>query len=189
MIAIITATMDSDLEKSFMTQVYMDYHRLMFAVANKLCAQPQESEDLVQNSLIRLMNHCAKLRSLDAPALAGYIVTTVRNTWYNQQLRDKVILPQWVGLNDSFDPLWEEREDFTAPIIERVDSEALLERVWARCTAEERFLLEGKYALGYTDQELARYLHCKPGSIRMKLTRVRRKAREVLNETEVSCHE
>ena len=39
----------------------------------------------------------------------------------------------------------------------------------------ERLLLEGKYFLGYDDRQLSELLSCAPGSIRMKLTRVRRK--------------
>ena len=36
-------------------------------------------------------------------------------------------------------------------------------------------MLEGKYFLGYDDRQLSELLSCAPGSIRMKLTRVRRK--------------
>ena len=38
----------------------------------------------------------------------------------------------------------------------------------------------------YTDEELAEQLGCKASSIRMKLTRARRKAFQILKEKEVS---
>ena len=41
---------------------------------------------------------------------------------------------------------------------------------------DDRVLLEGKYILQYSDATLAMMLHCKTGSIRMKLTRARRNA-------------
>ena len=41
---------------------------------------------------------------------------------------------------------------------------------------EDRLLLEGKYFLEESDESLAKLLGCKAGSIRMKLTRARRRA-------------
>ena len=48
----------------------------------------------------------------------------------------------------------------------------------------ERILLEGKYLLQYSDEELAEQLDCKPNSIRMGLTRARRHAFSILSETD-----
>ena len=44
----------------------------------------------------------------------------------------------------------------------------------------ERLLLEQKYFLGSSDEELARFFRCKPGSVRMKLTRARRHMLRIL---------
>lgn len=59
-----------------------------------------------------------------------------------------------------------------------------MKTVWAHLTEEEQTLLEGKYIIGYTDAELAGQLQCKVSSIRMKLTRARRRAISLLNEQE-----
>ena len=61
---------------------------------------------------------------------------------------------------------------------------ARLSALWPRFSEEEQILLEGKYILGYTDQELALQVECKPASIRMKLTRARRRALQILTEGE-----
>ena len=55
-------------------------------------------------------------------------------------------------------------------------------KIWPKLTEDERFLLEGKYILGYSDQQMAVSLKCSPGSIRMKLTRARRRAMKLLLE-------
>lgn len=44
--------------------------------------------------------------------------------------------------------------------------------------------MEGKYILGYTDAELADMLGCKKSSVRMKLTRARRRAFQLMTEEE-----
>lgn len=59
-----------------------------------------------------------------------------------------------------------------------------MERLWQKVTPEERFLLECRCLLDYSDKELAKYLNCKPASVRMKLTRARRKAAALLKDWE-----
>ena len=66
---------------------------------------------------------------------------------------------------------------------------ALLD-IWPVLPKETQIFLKGKYILGYTDQELACQLKCKPSSIRMKLTRARRAALLLLSErNEVKEHD
>ena len=50
------------------------------------------------------------------------------------------------------------------------------------CGGDEntRWLLEARYILDYSDGELARELGVKPDSVRMALTRARRKARRLM---------
>ena len=58
-----------------------------------------------------------------------------------------------------------------------------LRRVWPRLSEADQLLLSGRYILGLDDRELARLAGCKPGSVRMKLTRARRNAlREMKKE-------
>ena len=61
---------------------------------------------------------------------------------------------------------------------------SLDERIMLAEQKEDRLLLEGKYILGYTDAELADMLGCKKSSVRMKLTRARRRAFQLMTEEE-----
>lgn len=61
-----------------------------------------------------------------------------------------------------------------------IERRAQLSRIWSKLPDEHRILLEGRYILGFSDEELAKQLHCKPSSIRMKLTRARRVASQLL---------
>ena len=49
---------------------------------------------------------------------------------------------------------------------------------------EERILLDGRYLLGLSDEEVAEMVRCKPSSVRMKLTRVRRKVFAMMKQRE-----
>ena len=55
-----------------------------------------------------------------------------------------------------------------------------LAQVWPRLDENTRWLLEARYILDYSDGELARELGVKPDSVRMALTRARRKARRLM---------
>ena len=59
-----------------------------------------------------------------------------------------------------------------------------LMQIWGSLPEEDQLLLEGKYILGYKDTELADMLGCKKDSIRMKLTRARRRAFQLMTEEE-----
>ena len=52
--------------------------------------------------------------------------------------------------------------------------------MWPRLDEDTRWLLEARYILDYSDSELVREMGVKPTSVRMALTRARKKARAML---------
>ena len=63
-----------------------------------------------------------------------------------------------------------------------------LSAVWQKLSPTDQLLLEWKYIFGFSDRDLALRLDCKPESIRMKLTRARRRALHILKEQEGGPH-
>ena len=61
---------------------------------------------------------------------------------------------------------------------------AVFLRAYQSLPPEDRFLLEGKYILQCSNEELAAQLNCKPDSIRMKLYRVRKRFLARLHEVD-----
>ncbi|MFQ7402031.1 MAG: RNA polymerase sigma factor, partial [Neglectibacter sp.] len=84
----------------------------------------------------------------------------------------------------------QEEQDMAIPepsLDERImlaEQKERLMQIWSSLPEEDRLLLEGKYILGYTDAELADMLGCKKSSVRMKLTRARRRAFQLMTEEE-----
>lgn len=145
--------------QEFITQIYKKYDRLMLFTAKKYLMDIQECEDAVQESLLKLMSRIELLRTLEEPVLTSYVVTTVRNTAINILRRQESII---------------EPDSIIDIIMDREAKRSLREAI-DELEPNERLLLEGKYFLGYDDRQLSELLSCAPGSIRMKLTRVRRK--------------
>ena len=83
------------------------------------------------------------------------------------------------------------------PIVEHRQMEELLiskeeidelVRRWPQLDAKSKYLLEGKYILGKSDEALAEELSIKPASVRMALTRARQCAYQLLTkEQPPSC--
>ena len=181
---ILAATSESD-ERQFMISLYEEYYKLMFSTAKKYVSNYHTAEDVVQESLINLLKNIRTLIPLERCYLAGYIVCTVRNTSINhlkkESMKKKLGVP--VPVEGS------EAEISPAPSIEELlllkeDIHALL-LAMNQLSEEEQTLLQGRYLLGLSDEEIAETIQCKPSSVRMKLTRVRRKTfNMVLKQTE-----
>lgn len=175
MLIMISSALETPEDRDYMTELYQKYSRLMYQTAAEYLPTEAEREDVVQESVIRMINSIDRLRALEACALPYYIRAIVRNLAFDhtrvRQKKDAVEQP----LEDQVGAV-----DITAIVEHRMD----LSGLWSSLSEEECFLLQGKYLLGYTDAELAAGLRCKPGSIRMKLTRARRHAVEALKETE-----
>lgn len=177
-------------DQEYMLKIYEQFKRLMFNVAYKYTSNPHMAEDLVQDSLAKLIPRVSKLRELDGCALSAYVVYTVRNTAKNY-LRHQAVESQYI--------IQSELEDYCDSVCDTdpTPEELLLIserkedffRVWDRLSDEDKDILRGKYILELSDKELAKQLSCKPGSIRMKLTRARRRALNLLKEVEFTYDE
>lgn len=133
------------------------------------------TEDAVQTTLLRLIDRIDVVRQLDESKLPGYIAAACRHTAYNV-LRHNRRHPQ-VPLEDV--PEASSAPDMDELLSRRVELNALA-RVWPRLDEDTRWLLEARYILDYSDSELAREMGVKPTSVRMALTRARKKARAML---------
>jgi len=176
---ICSAVQDPD-DREFMLWLYEEFKYLMFSTAHKYASQPDVVEDIVQEGLLRLIPRVGLLRGMERCTLASYIVTTIKNISINQlKAYDRVKAHTTEYSEDaanSCDTTMLSMDD----LMILSEENAQLREIWPMLSDEQRFILEGKYILGYSDKEMAEQLRCKPSSIRMKLTRARRNALALL---------
>ncbi len=180
MICTFCSVVDDPNDQEYMIWLYNEFHRLMFATAKKHTANPSDWEDIVQDSLVNLMKKISLLRAFERCTLSAYIVSTVRNVSFNHlkkhgnhvRLRDKA---QNNALADV---------PYADDLVHMIYQKDRLSFIWDNLPEEEQLLLKGKYSWGYADEELAAVLNCKPDSIRMKLTRARRHALNLMEQLE-----
>ncbi len=165
-------------DKSFFECFYQRNIRFIFYIAGKY-AEAEDREDLVQDTIERLLGNITKLRGLTDQKAKKYIALTVRTAFLdNEKKRNSSGSTEWsvppadgtTGSNsDSLDDIhghtaWSD--------VEQLKKE-LPSRDW--------LILEGKYILGSTQEELGKQIGVSPDSIRMITRRAREKARLILH--------
>lgn len=179
MIALICSAAVEPDDRAYILWLYEEFENLMFATARKYVSEQVDCEDIVQDALISLLGKVQTLRRLHGCTLTSYVVSTIRNTAINHLKRQKVIDDRTVSIEDKYPELESEAVSLEDMMM-LIERKAQLSKIWPRLTQEHRALLEGKYILGQSDEQLAKQFHCKANSIRMKLTRARRTALQLL---------
>lgn len=175
---LIFATMINDVDdRAFMQEVYQQNERLMYAIALKYASNTQDCEDIVHDTVERLCKNIIKIKGLSNSALRAYVVYAVRNTAINFRKHQATInrhIQQLSG--DDSNSEYDQPESIIERIEDLQEKRTRLTKVWTQLTDAEQELLYRKYVLDQTTEELAGIFQCSRDSIRMRLSRVRRKS-------------
>ena len=183
MVAMVYSMEDQPSDREFMDQMYMEFERLMFFTARQYASKTEIAEDIVQESLVRLYGKVRTMKPMKHVVLAAYIRATVRNTAIN--VLRKMNRERDYAADAETDAFAQADQEWVLnTMMDLSGYRVLLSKIWPRLPEDDRLLLEGKYILGYSDQELAEEIGCQANSIRVKLTRARRRALAIIQEQE-----
>ena len=166
----------SQEEKNFFQSFYEENKGFLFYMANQYASSPADCEDVVQDTVVRLMCNIDSIKDLNKYKAAKYIALTVRSAYLD--LLNRRHSGKEVSLEESIMDALLEKEDFAADA--SADLRMELIQLKQSLSAKEWMLLEGKYLMGYDQEELSKMLGISPDSVRMTLCRVRSKARSIL---------
>ena len=173
------STLTNPADRDFVSQMYVNYERIMYATARRYTRDTALQQDVVHDSVEKLIKKISEIRDLKCCVLEVYIVSTIRNTMFNELKRNQRRYRFREPMPE------EELPDLSLEEMHQtVFREECLKRIWEKLEPSKVILLEGKYILGYEDRELAKILHYKTNSIRMELTRARRHALKLILELE-----
>lgn len=183
MILYVLAEIENETDQQFMLSLYEKYKPIMFGTVRKYVSDYFVIEDLVQDSLVKLIPKIATLKELERCKLEAYIVYTVRNTAFNY-LRKKANEKQYITFEDSEDLIFRLRtsERYTEEKLESIERKAELHRMLSKLPERDQDALIRKYYLRQSDQEISVVYGCKPNSVRMVLTRIRRRVLDIMTE-------
>ena len=175
MIPIIILAIENDDDREFMTALYMQYHSLMYKLIFDIVKSPWDTEDILQEVLVKLIDKIPTLKSLERQNRINYVAVAYKNTAYNF-FRDKK--PE-IMLGDDIDQFGDDCPALDEYFFKEEDLMRLA-AVWPLLDEKTRYLLNGKYVLKKSAKELADDLKMPPDNIRMALVRAKRKARKAM---------
>lgn len=180
MIPFIILAIEDESSRDFMIRLYEDSKKRMYNEAKRYFSREQDVEDIVSDAVVKLVDKVELLKEIEQTKRIPYAVTTVRH------LAISVLKHEKYFQMASFD----EFEMFmAAPQNDTPDKKILgeqrnerLKAILGPLHAEERLLLEEKYVLLWSDSEIAKALGIQPDSVRMRITRAKRRIAKALTE-------
>lgn len=83
MIYIYLSILESDEEKHYFEDIYINYKQKMFGIAYSILHNVQDSEDAVHQAFLKMADNFQKILSIPRQELPSYIVIIIRNTSIN----------------------------------------------------------------------------------------------------------
>ena len=164
-----------------MTRLYLDYNRLMRQQIAKIVQDEWAAEDLMQTTLMKLIDKVQDLRTKDRNHLINYIISACKNQARNY-IRDKSRHMEY-SIDEYLDvPDQHNGADEIEMRLAHTDELEHLSKVWPKLDERSRYLLESHYILEKSLYEIAENLGIKPDSVRMALTRARKTAYALLTK-------
>ena len=167
-------------DKTYFQHFFEENKKFMFSVAMRYARNKADCEDLIQESLLRLMRNISTLKEINRCKTATYIVLTIRTAYLDsEKLKRKENL---IFMDD---------ESLEALMVEKflsldresaISSKQAVDKLKTVLTPREWCILEGKYILGLSQEELGSLIGVAPDSVRMVLHRARTKAKAILKE-------
>ena len=174
MLPLMIATIDDDADRAFMTRIYYRYRRYMYKTIGTFVSDPWDADDIFQTTLPNLIDHLDTLKSLPKNKLTAYIHAVCKNTAINF-LRKKGRMKEL-----SFEEtLFSQEDPYQLHLNESDDVEAF-RRAWLKLDARSQYLLEARYILNKSYDEIALELNIKPSSVRVAMTRTKEKAKRLI---------
>ena len=187
MVQIVMAEDARNTEPSFRDSA-LQYLDGLYGYAMTLARNQAEAEDLVQETYLRAMSACERLRP--GSNLKSWLFTILRNIRFNQ-LRDSRSKPRWIETDEpSYIPELEDKsskDPFSLYLtkIKEADVRQAIENLPA--VHREVIVLREFEQLSYG--EIAQILDCPPGTVMSRLNRARERLKEMLQHWSLEISE
>ena len=180
MLAIISA-IENDREREFITRIYLKYYKKMINKAFYIVHNEAEAEEIVQEVFVKLIEHVQDLMRMDPIKVPVYVMVTVKNIsinhWNDAKKENE---RQTLVADDELDLWLADEKALPEDVYIHAEELEKLEESLQLLPEKDRMVLESKYILELSDEEIAKELHIKAHSVRSYLTRARRKAYAIM---------
>ena len=152
-------------------QIYMGYYPLLKYMARRIVNDNFTADDMVHETIVKLIRYLPKLQKLERKALLTYCVRTVESvsiSYIRKESRRKRVI------ND-------QNPDFLPEeLIERDEIKGKVNTVLSELSQLDRHLLIYKYVMGYSHKQIGCLLGMEPKYISTYIKRARDRAKRIL---------
>lgn len=183
MLLLTIINIEKDEDREFILTSYYKYNKLVYKKIRDKIGTDHDTEDLVNDTFIKLIEKVDTLKTLGERELLFYIVQTSSHVAIDYIKRSSVQRKHiYYGRdNDLYDEIAEiaEIEDENFTYDERLGN---LANAIIKLPEKDSGLLIDKYFFNKTDREIAASIGISEDSVRQFLTRARRKARMLMEK-------
>lgn len=180
MIPLIIQTIENPSDREFMEELYLTYRKLIYSSISRITNR--DMDDLMQSTIEKLISHVSTLRTLSTAKTAAYIVATAENTARTHLYKEYSISVISLDGNDDLQDALVSDFDIYDFLSQREQSKIFSE-VWLKLSERDRTILENKYMLGMTNDEISQMLGIKSNSIRMAVSRAKKSLKYYIEDT------
>lgn len=174
------SAIESDSHKSKFEAIYTEYRNLMFYIANRILKHVNDSEDVVHQSFLKIIEIIDKIGDPKCPQTKSLVVTIVERKaidLYRARKRRKIL------------PIDEEYINVPSRSeIETLPERSAFAEAMAMLPTRYRELLMLKYDNGFTNHEIAGMLSMTEDNVKKTLQRAKAKLEMILEEQEASTY-
>lgn len=184
MLPVFILSIDDDEKRIFMTNLYRRFYRPMLTKAQTMVKGDDSAEEVVQETFLNLVKNAEYVMNIDKSKIPYYLVAAVRNTAVGIYRKTKKNEPKFIFSLD--DVAAAETIAGTSAQPEEIYLNAercgeVAESI-AMLSDRDRLLLEAKYLLGKSDEEIAEKFGISVNSVRSLLSRARKRAYKLLQK-------
>lgn len=187
MIPLIILAIEDETSRDFMIRFYEENLTWMYYEARKYFTREVDVEDIVSSAIVKLIDKIDVLQGLDKSKRLPYAGATVRHLALNVLKHEN----HFQMLSYDALELYLSASENTLAEQKILDEQrrACLHTILNELLVDEWLLLEEKYILLWTDAEIATTLNIQPDSVRMRITRAKRKMVKALNKQDFRLDE
>ena len=159
----------------FCLWLYNKYGKFVLKEAWKYCSNVQDVEDLTQEIWEKMSSKSETLKHYSHEQLCAYLAVSVRNQAITDARKKKDEYSLEVAEKVAYNEM-----DILDEHLDREYKKNAFYKYWRLVPQPSKELLERKYLLHETDAEIGLAMNMSPDSVRMALSRARKKAFAVL---------
>ena len=161
-------------QEALALRLLAEYQQLMLWEATRLTKTEEDRDELFQDAVLHMLDYLDRLAQMPSQSAAAYLVFLVRSRFIDNMRREHP--DQWTDLDEAL--FWKtidtrQSNSSSSPYF-RSELQILLDDL----DPTDRTLLVNYYILGMTAQELGAEMNCSANTIRSKIHRIKKRARE-----------